>query len=65
MGAQLEMFDEVEIDFAGMEQVGQGFVDELFRVWQRQHPGTRLVPVNANPAINALIQMSAAAPERP
>ncbi|HVA99675.1 MAG TPA: DUF4325 domain-containing protein [Acidimicrobiales bacterium] len=65
MGAQLEMFDEVEIDFAGVEQLGQGFVDELFRVWQRQHPGTRLVPVNANRAINALIQMSAGAPERP
>jgi len=65
MGAQLEMFDQVEIDFAGVDQVGQGFVDELFRVWQRNHPGTRLVPVNANPCIKALVQMSVGMAERP
>jgi hypothetical protein len=58
MGAELESFDEVEIDFSGVEQVGQGFVDELFRVWQRDHPGTRLVPLNANPGIAALIAMT-------
>lgn len=58
VGAELEAFDEVEIDFTAVDQVGQGFVDELFRVWQRAHPGTRLVPVNANPAIGALIQMT-------
>jgi AcrR family transcriptional regulator len=56
VGAELETYDEVEIDFLGVEQVGQGFVDELFRVWQRSHPDTRLVPLNANPAISALIQ---------
>jgi biotin operon repressor len=55
MGAHLEDFDLVEVDFTGMQQVGQGFVDELFRVWQRAHPNTRLVPVNANPAIVAMI----------
>jgi hypothetical protein len=58
MGAQLEMFDEVEIDFAGVEQVGQGFIDELFRVWQNAHPGTRLVPINTNQAVVALFRMS-------
>jgi len=56
VGAELETYDEVEIDFLGVEQVGQGFADELFRVWQRDHPGTRLLPLNANPAISALIQ---------
>lgn len=28
--------------------VGQGFCDEVFRVWARDNPGTRLVPVNMN-----------------
>jgi DNA-binding Lrp family transcriptional regulator len=58
MGAQLEMFDEVEIDFANVEQVGQGFIDELFRVWQNAHSDTRLVPINTNPAIDALFRLS-------
>ncbi|MEW6058995.1 MAG: DUF4325 domain-containing protein [Actinomycetota bacterium] len=46
LGGRLEGFEEVEVDFAGVEDVGQGFVDELFRVWPRYHPETRLVPVN-------------------
>jgi anti-sigma regulatory factor (Ser/Thr protein kinase) len=55
MGAHLETFDLVELDFTGIQQVGQGFVDELFRVWPRDHPGTRLVPVHANPAVVSMI----------
>ncbi len=42
----LERFREVVLDFAGVELVGQGFVDEVFRVWARAHAGTALVPVN-------------------
>ena len=59
LAARLEMFDQVELDFTGVNEIGQGFADELFRVWQVQHPGTRLVPVNANPAILAVIGLTA------
>ena len=55
LAAELDSFGLVEIDFEGIRQVGQGFIDELFRVWQSQHPRTRLVPVNTNPAIDALL----------
>jgi len=55
IGAHLEDFNLVELDFSGIEQVGQGFIDELFRVWQLAHPETRLVPINANPAIMSMI----------
>ena len=55
VGANLERFSLVEIDFTGIDAVGQGFVDELFRVWQLDHPETRLVATNANPAIRALL----------
>jgi hypothetical protein len=55
VAANLDTFDVVELDFSGINQVGQGFVDELFRVWQREHPQTRLIPVNANPAIMSMI----------
>ncbi|MDP9342649.1 MAG: DUF4325 domain-containing protein [Actinomycetota bacterium] len=48
---RLEGFTNVILDFAGVQGVGQGFVDELFRVWARAHPETRLVPVNMSPAV--------------
>jgi excisionase family DNA binding protein len=41
----LERFQEVSMDFTGVEEVGQGFVDEVFRVWPSQHAGTRVEPV--------------------
>lgn len=40
----LERFRRVELDFAGVEEVGQGFVDEALRVWPSQHPGTVVTP---------------------
>jgi anti-sigma regulatory factor (Ser/Thr protein kinase) len=41
----LERFREVIVDFTGVEEVGQGFVDEALRVWPRQHPEVRVEPV--------------------
>jgi len=55
IGARLQGFEVVELDFAGIDQVGQGFADDLFRVWAGEHPTSRLVPVNANPAVTAMI----------
>lgn len=40
----LEGFTEIVIDFAGVEHVGQGFADEVFRVWPSQHPGVTVTP---------------------
>jgi len=48
---RLEGFEEVELDFDGVKEVGQGFADELFRVWARDHPSTRLLPINASAAV--------------
>jgi anti-sigma regulatory factor (Ser/Thr protein kinase) len=55
IGARLEGFEVVELDFTGIDQIGQGFADELFRVWVSEHPTSRLVPVKANPAVMAMI----------
>ena len=52
----LERFDEVVVDFAGVRLVGQGFVDELFRVWARQHPDTRLEAVGMNEAVAFMVR---------
>ncbi|MGC1419587.1 MAG: DUF4325 domain-containing protein [Acidimicrobiales bacterium] len=55
IGAHLEGFEVIELDFSGITQIGQGFADELFRVWANDHPSSHLVPVNANPAVQAVI----------
>lgn len=45
----------LEIDFSGVETVGQGFVDELFRVWPQTNPETTLTPTNMNEAIEFMV----------
>jgi hypothetical protein len=55
IGTRLEGFEDIELDFAGISEIGQGFADQLFRVWARENPSSRLVPINANPAILAMI----------
>lgn len=40
----LEKFREVVVDFEGVDLVGQGFADEVFRVWAQHHPEVLLVP---------------------
>jgi anti-sigma regulatory factor (Ser/Thr protein kinase) len=47
----LERFREVIVDFRGVESVGQGFVDEVFRVWATAHPAVHLVPRGANETV--------------
>jgi hypothetical protein len=58
-------FDTVEVDFAGVTDVGQGFVDELLRVWPAAHPGKTVVPVNMNAAVKFMIQRGLSQVERP
>ena len=36
--------------------MGQGFADEVFRVFQNMHPEIKLTVVNANAAVEGMIQ---------
>jgi hypothetical protein len=49
-------FDIVEVDFTGVTDVGQGFVDELLRVWPAAHPGKTVIPTNMNEAVEFMIK---------
>lgn len=49
-------FDAVDVDFAGVTDVGQGFVDELLRVWPGAHPGKTVNPMNMNPAVEFMVR---------
>ena len=51
----LEKFTEVDLDFVKVKSVGQGFVDEVFRVWATEHPGTKLRPLNMNPEVEFMV----------
>lgn len=55
IGARLEGFVVIELDFSGITQIGQRFADELFRVWASEHSSSHLVRVNANPVVRAVI----------
>ncbi len=45
---RLEQFEEVTIDFDGMDWMGQAFAHQLFVVYQNQHPNMIIKPVNMN-----------------
>lgn len=55
VAARFEHFGEVELDFAGVDKVGQAFADELLRVWGLQHPNTRLIPVEMNETVSRMV----------
>lgn len=52
----LDRFREVVLDFAGVQMVGQGFADEVFRVWATQHPEVRLVPTDMNQPVAFMVE---------
>ena len=52
----LEKFSEVELDLRGVDQVGQGFADEVFRVFAWKHPGTGIRVLNAAESVAAMIR---------
>jgi DNA-binding Lrp family transcriptional regulator len=51
----LERFSKAIIDFKGVTEVGQGFVDQVFRVWQEEHPEIEIEPINMNPAVHFMV----------
>lgn len=52
----LEEFTEITLDFSGVTDIGQSWVDEVFRVWPREHPGKKLTPTGMNPAVEFMIR---------
>lgn len=58
---RFERFQTVILDFAGVAEIGQGFADEVFRVFQTAHPNTLLAPVNMVDAVRAMVERANAA----
>ena len=49
-------FETVDVDFTGVTDVGQGFVDELLRVWPDANPGKTVNPINMNEAVAFMVR---------
>jgi len=54
----LDKFKNIILDFKKVDTVGQGFVDEVFRVWQNKHPKIKIKYVNASKSIDFMIKRS-------
>ena len=52
----LDKFREVGIDFKDVDRLGQGFADEVFRVFAANHAETMVYAKNANPSVAALVR---------
>jgi hypothetical protein len=52
----LQKFEEIELDFQNVQSVGQGFVDEVFRVWATEHPSHKITPININSKVKFMVE---------
>lgn len=53
---RFERFQTVVLDFAGVEEIGQAFADEVFRVFHLAHPETALLPIHMTPAVENMFK---------
>lgn len=54
--AGAERFQRVTLDFSGVDWIGQGFADEIFRVYRKAHPGIEILTEGANQDVAAMIR---------
>lgn len=52
---RFDSFQEVQLDFEGVSEIGQGFAHELFVVFHGLHPEIELIPFNVNSEIQKMI----------
>jgi len=54
--ARVERFKVVSLDFSGIDSIGQGFADEIFRVFKASHPDVVLIPTKCTNAVDKMIR---------
>lgn len=62
--ARLENFRRAVLDFSAVEVVGQGFCDEIFRVFARRHPEIEIEPCGMNEHVAFMVGRARAAATR-
>jgi anti-sigma regulatory factor (Ser/Thr protein kinase) len=61
--SRFERFRVIELDFSGVESVGQAFADEVFRVFASRHPEVVFEVTHATPAVAKMIARARALAE--
>lgn len=51
----LNKFKSIVLDFDQVPMIGQGFADEIFRVYKSRHPEVSIIPTNVNDAVEFMI----------
>ncbi len=63
--ARFDRFDEVVLNFANVQSIGQAFADEVFRVFREEHPKVEIVVANAAPGVEKMIRRADAGADAP
>ncbi len=58
--SRIENFKIVLFDFEDVDEIGQAFADEIFRVYKLRHPEISLFDANASPDVKAMIKRAQA-----
>ncbi len=53
---RFERFKNIILDFQDVDEIGQGFADEVFRVFVNQHPDTTISYINATNMVERMIR---------
>jgi hypothetical protein len=53
--ARIDRFRTAIFDFNGVGTIGPSFADEIFRVFQNEHPEISLSDINATPEVSIMI----------
>lgn len=51
----LDKFKTIFLDFKGVKIIGQGFADEVFRVWKLRYPEINIIPQNTDENVEFMI----------
>lgn len=51
----LDRFKIIILDFSDIDQIGQGFADEVFHVFKNRNPHIHIIPANSNTDISSMI----------
>lgn len=52
---RFDKFQEIVLDFDGIDEIGQAFAHEIFVVFQNNHKDITLVPENTNEDVKKMI----------
>ena len=58
---RFEKFKTVILDFVDVEEIGQAFADEVFRVFKTANPGVEMIPLHMTPAVRDMVSRAQAA----